>query len=72
MWQMEEDSDNIPDEPLNHVAAAQRQSLVQKYSLDKHTGTLPADRVGLDGVPKRKLQRPKQVHIKQYTMHHDV
>lgn len=59
MWQQEEDSDNIPDEPLNHVQAAQRQNLVEKYSLDKKTGTLPADRVLIEGEKKIILFKPK-------------
>jgi len=54
-----EDSDEIPDEPLNRDKLALQQDLVYNYSFNRYTGTIPADRVKLDSVSV-KYFRTKQ------------
>lgn len=66
LYRMDEDSDNVPDEPMNHVAMANRAELIDKYSLDKHTGTLPAERVKIEEEGKRPLfKMKKQAQVKK-------
>lgn len=60
LYSMEEDSDNVPEEPMNHVVHAQRAEIVDKYSLDNKTGTLPADRVKIAEEDRKPLFKKKR------------
>jgi len=42
------DSDEIPDEPLNRDMHQLKQDLKDNYSFNRYTGTLPEDRVKLE------------------------
>jgi hypothetical protein len=46
----------IPDEPFNRDACAQKKVLFENYSYNKCTGTIPAQRVKLDGGKKYKTR----------------
>ena len=48
--------DMIPDEPFNRDACAQKKVLFENYSYNKFTGTIPAQRVKLDGGKKYKTR----------------
>ena len=67
----------IPDDPINRDACAQRQELVDTYSYNRVTGTIPGDRVKLEkGVkqykhkhfvdPKRQKEIQVYKSIKNY------
>mmetsp|Transcript_33652 Transcript_33652/g.51929 ORF Transcript_33652/g.51929 Transcript_33652/m.51929 type:complete len:231 (+) Transcript_33652:187-879(+) len=45
--------DMIPDEPINREVCAQRSQIVENYSYDKFTGTIPAQRVKLESSAKK-------------------
>lgn len=75
--QPDEYFDMIPDDPINRDACAQRQELVDTYSYNRQTGTIPGDRVKLEkGVkqykhkqyldPKRRQEMLVYKSIKQY------
>jgi hypothetical protein len=49
----------IPDEPLNRDAFYARNEIIETYSFNRYTKTLPAQRVKLDEPIKKKLFHKK-------------
>lgn len=58
-----EDSDEIPDEPLNRDLFALRQELVYNYSFNRYTDTIPAQRVKLEEKGIKPFYKPKMKRL---------
>jgi len=58
-----EDSDEIPDEPLNRDLFALRELIDFTYSFNRFTDTIPADRVKLEEKGKKPYYKVKSKRL---------